>query len=289
MFCYSCHGTGDTPMQTLPTNQYNYSYMAGGDTTATCPANIREAFQFVNATTGASQLNCGSSYGSSHFLANIQTFLTNKWNFGSTTADIDPCSGCHNPHRAQRDPHTTTTRGWPVSRPSQHSKDNNAWVLWGDDSTERMNNYTASYQAPYRVGSTTYEPDGSNITQDGSNLTDYATFCTDCHNTSNTIYSTVLGRNLRTIDWNNEKHGKGNADGAISMNAPYGTVMGKVLACTDCHEPHGAPNKVLIRQEVNGGALGGLVTTIAQTDCTFPYDTNKEIAYLCDRCHKDDY
>ena len=282
MFCYSCHGTVDTPMQTLPTNQYNYSYMAGGDTTATCPANIREAFQFVNATTGASQLNCGSSYGSSHFLANIQIFLTNKWNFGSTTADINPCSGCHNPHRAQRDPHTSGNRGWPVSLPSQHSTDNNAWGLWGDNlptATERMSNYVGAlrYQAPYRYGSTTtYEPDGS-TTQDGSNLTDYATFCTDCHNTTyTTISSTPLGRNLKTIDWNTEKHGRGVAsnDTFTDVNSPYqDTQCGNyVLACTDCHEPHGARNPFLARQRVNNG--------------TFSYPGGRgNWRDFCSRCH----
>jgi predicted CXXCH cytochrome family protein len=288
MFCYQCH-TDTTPQQQTLDPQYNYSRIAGGDTN-TCPNDIKEAFQFVN-TTGASQLNCGSSYGSSHFLANIQTFLTNKWNFGSTTADINPCSGCHNPHRAQRDPHiTTTTRGWPVSRPIQHSKDNNVWELWGDVSTERMSNYTASYQAPYRVGLTTYEPDGS-TTQDGSNLTDYATFCTDCHNTTyTTISSTPLGGNLKTIGWNNEKHGKGLADGGIDIKAPYSSTLGKVTACTDCHEPHGAPNKVLVRQEVNGAALAGTITTIAMSTSSAPGGSsdNTGLGYLCHRCHYGD-
>jgi hypothetical protein len=156
-----------------------------------------------------------------------------------------------------------------------------------------MKDYTLSYQAPYRFNSTTnYEPDGSTTTQDGSNLTDYVTFCTDCHNATNMIYSTTLGRNLKTIDWNNEKHGKGDADGSLCGDAPYPSGisgLGKVLSCTDCHEPHGSPNRVLIRNEINGDVLAGDITTITSTDCSAPYsDNNKEIAYLCDRCHQDD-
>lgn len=63
------------------------------------------------------------------------------------------------------------------------------------------------------------EPNSS-TTQDGSNLTDMVSFCTDCHNTTNTIYSTTLGRNLKYIDWNNEKHGLGDATNTISMDNP---------------------------------------------------------------------
>jgi hypothetical protein len=203
------------------------------------------------------------------------------------------------------------TRGWPVSRPRQHSTDNNEWGLWGDNisddspyaaSAERMSDYTANYQAPCRypwnATCTSFEPDGS-ATINGSNLTDYVTFCTDCHNTSNTIFSNNLGRNLRLIDWGGtgDKHGIKSANVAISMDAPYGSTMGKVLSCTDCHEPHGSPNnKVLIRKEVNGGVLGGNVSVITSTDSCYPppqtppyNDTNKEIAYLCNRCHMDDY
>jgi hypothetical protein len=297
MFCYSCHGTGDSPEQDLG-NQWNYSRMAGGDGN-TCPSNIREAFRFLTNGGASRAAWCSSDYGSAHFLVDIRTFLSGQssWNFPSQVARIDPCSGCHNPHRAQYDPHNTTSARWPdgklassVSKPSQHNKDNNIWQLWGDDSTERMSDYT--YQPPYRSGSTsTYEPDGDN-TNDASRTVDYVEFCTDCHNTTyTTIDSTPLGSYLKTIDWSNEKHGQGSADGSICVQGPYNSTMGKVLSCLDCHEPHGAPSKVLIRQEVNGGTLGGFVTTIAAPAAECPDASvagNKEIAYLCDRCHQDD-
>jgi|Deesub1362B_J571_1020462.scaffolds.fasta_scaffold00418_1 hypothetical protein len=277
--CFQCH-TDTGSYQTGGLVNRSYSYRAGGWTTDTLN-DILEAFSFT-------------APGSSHNLDDIKTFIDGRWGY---TATSNPCVACHNPHAATGDPanapnspKSSTTRGYPIARPSQHSKDTNAWGLWGDDPGEKMRDYTLDYQAPYRYGSTTqYEPDGS-TTQDGSNLTDFVTFCTDCHNTVDTIYSTTLARNLRTIDWTQEKHGLIDGNGAVSTDPPYDSVIGKVLACTDCHEPHGSPNQVLIRAEVNGDVLGGTITTIESTDCTPPYsDTNKEIAYLCQRCHMDDY
>lgn len=274
-FCFKCH-TGTTSYQGTLGYLYNYSYSyrAGGWTSD--PLNdILEAFTNPPSI-------------SSHNLGSIRTFLAaQSWGY---TTDSNPCGGCHNPHRAQKDPHTSGSRGWPVSRPSQHSADNNEWGLWGDNisdntpygaSTERMSNYVGAlkYQAPYRSGSTvTYEPDGSAL-QGGSNLTDYATFCTDCHtSTPNSVWSTTLSRYLRAIDWNNEKHGKGLAEGAITVDAPYSSTMGYVLSCTDCHEPHGSYNAFLIRNEVNGGTLGATITTFSTANWK----------YLCARCHQED-
>lgn len=281
MFCYSCHGTGNLPVQVLG-NQWNYSRMATGDTSITCPTTIRDAFRHLTNAGTPQAAWCGSSNGSAHYLINIRTFLTNKWNFGSTTANIDPCSGCHNPHRAQDDPHTSSGRIGgdgklvsAVSLPSQHSKDNNVWELWGDDSDERMSYYAGAltYQAPYATSN--YEPDRSTTTN-GLNLVDYVTLCMDCHNSSNIIASTPLGRNLRTINWNTEKHGKGIAsdDTFTDVNPPYqDTQCGNyVLACTDCHEPHGAPNPFLARQRVNNG--------------TFSYPGGRgNWRDFCSRCH----
>ncbi|MFZ5993645.1 MAG: cytochrome c3 family protein [Thermodesulfobacteriota bacterium] len=277
-FCFKCHDYTTTVAATAIMNR-NYSFRGGGWTADTLN-DILEAFSNPPSI-------------SSHNLDDIKTFTTGRWGY---TTDSNPCCACHNPHSAQGDPansgsaaKSAATRGYPVSRPTQHAT-LATWGLWGDEAGEKMSDYTASYQAPYRFGSTTtYEPDGSSTTN-GSNLTDFNTFCTDCHNATNTIYSTALGRNLKTIDWDNEKHGKGNADEAVSLNNPYNATLGKVLACTDCHEPHGSAHKVLIRNEVNGGTLGGVINTITSTDCTPSYsDTNKEIAYLCDRCHNDDY
>jgi hypothetical protein len=277
--CFQCH-TDTGSYQTGGLVNRSYSYRAGGWILDTLN-DILEAFSFT-------------SPGSSHNLDDIRTFIDGRWGY---TASSNPCVACHNPHAATGDPanapnspKSSANRGYPVSLPSQHSKDTNAWGLWGDDPGEKMSDYTPNYQAPYRYNSTTvYEPDGS-TTQNGSNLTDFVTFCTDCHNNVNTIYSTTLGRNLRTIDWSQEKHGQLDGTTEVSTDPPYNSQIGKVLACTDCHEPHGSPNQVLIRNEVNGDVLTATITTITSSDCTAPYnDANKEIGYLCQRCHKDDY
>ncbi len=267
-FCFKCHDNTTTVAETAIKNR-SYSYRAGG-WNADDLNDILEAFSDPPSI-------------SSHNLNNISTFIAGKnWGY---TANSNPCSACHNVHALQGDPansgfadKSSGSRGYPVSRPSLHSTNTNTWGLWGDGAGEKMRDYSTNYQAPYRYNSTTtYEPDGSD-TIDGSNLTDFNTFCIDCHNASNTIYSTNLGRNLKTIDWVNEKHGKGNADNAITMDNPYGSTMGKVLACTDCHEPHGSPNAFLIRKEVNGGTLGGTISSFSTINWK----------YLCARCHQED-
>ena len=281
--CFNCH-TDLSSFQTGGLINRSYSYRAGGY--ADSLNDIKEAFSFTSPAT-------------SHNLGNIQTFINGRWGF---TNDSNPCAACHNPHAAKGDPanapnsrKTSGARGYsPVSRPSLHSKDNNAWVLWGANSSERMNMYASSkggfYQAPYFNGSSaTYEPDGS-TTQDGSNLTDFPTFCTDCHNNSNTIYSSVLGRNLYTLNFAQEMHGGWAADycHGITTNlfiAPYDGFkcpQNYVLSCTDCHEPHGSPNNYLVRKQVNNG----VVTVINNGNGTGPDGrAKKEWVYLCGKCH----
>ena len=258
-FCFGCHKDSaavDCQQISLPF-QYNYSRISGGDTNA-CPNDIKEAFQFVNKTTGAPQSNCSSSSGSSHYLDDIQTFLRTRWNFGSVAADINPCSGCHNPHRAKRDfssppqSFVWTSGVSSLSRPSRHSKDNNVWDLWGDDSTERMSNYY--YQAPYRYNSTTtYEPDGfgSDGSGNASRNVDSVTFCLDCHQ----YQITGTARTVKAIDWNSDIHGAAPPQTECDYgdkNPPYTEGVNYVLSCLDCHEPHGSRNEFLLRQEVNG-------------------------------------
>jgi hypothetical protein len=131
-FCFGCH-TGVSSLQSSwARTNYNYSKWAGGDNN-NCPSSIYESFQFVT-NAGVSKLNCGSNVGASHMLRNIRNTISGNWNFSSNTSYVDPCSGCHNPHRAKRDPHLTG--GTPtrtdgsgnlivssVSRPSRHSKE----------------------------------------------------------------------------------------------------------------------------------------------------------------------
>lgn len=257
VFCFGCHIETGSYQSSFQRTNYSYSYWKGGDTSLICPDSIYESFQFV-ANNGTSQSNCGSSVGSSHLLQDIRAFLRNKWGFSGTAAYVDPCSGCHNPHKAKRD--------YPCSRPSEHT-DKYTWNVWGDDSSERMNAYTTNYWAPKRVGGG-YEPDGS-LTQDGSNMPDYVTLCTDCHNSTTTINSTRLGRNLYKINWgvSGDFHGgrqRIDNGGDFSETGEFGDLKepykvngsypgtNYVLSCTDCHEPHGSHNEFLLRKAVNG-------------------------------------
>lgn len=282
MFCYPCHQDAGA-QQVLPA-QYNYSYIAGGDTGATCPNNIRAAFVYYynSAATGGCGARASTLCGyttivySAHCLYDIRVFLNGKWNFGSVAADIDPCSGCHNPHRTQRD-HLQPGQAFQwtngvssLSKPSTHSKDNNVWTLWGDDSTERMSNY--NYQPPYRYNSTTtYEPD-DDATNDKSRTVDFVALCTDCHNTTYTITSTKLGT-LKKIDWSYDQHGSAYQVCCDygDKKAPYSNATNYVLSCLDCHEPHGSPNEYLLREEVNG-------THVGQFNAKYWYN-------FCSACH----
>jgi hypothetical protein len=274
-FCFECHkGLGSH--QDRGFTNYNYSYRAGGDTSITCPTNILEAFSFVDETEGP-VLNCSSDYGTSHKLTDIKNFIDGKWGY---TADSNPCTACHIPHLAQRDSHTPADRGWLVCRPSGHTS-TSTWQLWGDDPGERMDQHT-TYQAPNAASG--FEPDGSDIT-DGSNVTDYVTFCTDCHDSSNAINSAILGRDLHTIDWAAEKHGAATADDCgPRLVSPYSVAQcgTYVLACTDCHEPHGAPNIFLTRQKVNNGDVT-VETGTGEGPVAMP--SASEWAYLCGKCH----
>jgi hypothetical protein len=266
--CFDCHIEAGYPQYQDPPDQmyvqYNYSRIAGGDTTITCPNNIGRAFGFITSDCTLSRAgNCSSSVGSSHCLANIAVFLKDKWGFSSAAANNNPCSGCHNPHRAKRN--------YPCSRPSAHA-DLTTWDVWGDDAgtSERMNIATPNYWAPKRVGGG-YEPDGCLTLdcQNGSNTPNYVNLCYDCHNPTNVIWSTRLNRNLSQIDWTITGDFHGNRQriddgGDYSGSGEWGDLLAPykvngtypktnyLVSCTDCHEPHGSPNEFLLRPTVNG-------------------------------------
>ena len=276
-FCFDCHVDTASQQTGGVLRNYSYTYRAGNYNDSASNDNIKEAFS--------------ASSVSSHNLDSIVTFITEKWGY---TTDSNPCCGCHNPHAAHGDPaggssaKSLSTRGYPVSRPSFHSA-LTSWGLWGDASGEKMSDYTNYYQAPYRPGNTTYEPDGSSTTN-GSNLTDFVTFCQDCH--SYNMVGVPYNLSHTPIDWatlgvgenGGDKHGKKVAtqDGSgsyVNLVEPYssawGSSNGLVLACTDCHEAHGAQSLMLIRKEVNGAALSDDITSMSTTAWV----------NLCSKCH----
>ena len=273
-FCFNCHsGTGSAQQVT----NYDYSQrFGGGDSTG--PQDIMAAFN----------LN-PNNQGSYHNLGDIKTFVGNNsgtypW-FSSSYSN--PCDGCHNPHLAKRN-WVAIPSNSAISKPSGV----NHFSLWGEASPQLMSAY--SYEAPYSTFQTTYvaayrEPNAGSTT-DGSITPDYAGFCTDCHNSTNTITSTSLGT-LKKIDWSaaGDKHGGYARDynGTTPPNNfrnPYAGIASSkanlVLSCLDCHEPHGSPNIMLLRRRINGENVGtdGLVTT----------GNAESMGYVCRRCHMDD-
>ncbi len=295
--CLECHTRAIDSYQSGGTlANRTYSFRAGGYSSGFDGAalSIKEMLDPAGATPPLS----------THDMLKIQDVIRTRWNY---TDDSNPCTACHNPHKAKGDPadnptgqKTEASRGWPLSRPSQHfsAKDNSylQWQIWGDDAAERMDAaYPVQYTDPYRPGNATYEPDGSVIQRNGAALTDTVALCQDCHNAAVPITSDELPSPLRAIDWAQEKHGAGNADGALNIKSPYANTPGsQVLSCMDCHEPHGAGNTTLLRGGVNGAALANTIqlNPMSSDQCTTPSAgspySNNEMAALCIRCHQDD-
>ncbi|RTZ94160.1 MAG: hypothetical protein DSY91_00780 [Deltaproteobacteria bacterium] len=271
-FCFACHTSSTESEQQGGITNEDYSKTFGG-----------------YSSSGKNDILNTFNQRSYHNLEDIYNYAKDNLSFFSP--ESSPCVACHNPHIAKRvkadsgNPAVNTA----VSLPSAHDS------LWGDgnnatDKETQYYFYQGRYQAPYAYGGTSrYEP-GSTTTYDGTNLPDYATFCTECHNPNITLYSSTLGRNLIKIDWTTQggesgpgdKHGRNSATTSLSIKAPFngapiGITMGFALSCTDCHEPHGAPNPYLIRSEVNGTQVSVPTT-----------NSGNEIGYLCLACHKDD-
>ena len=247
-FCFQCHkGTGSVQVGGITNNTYSTNF-GGGTATFT---NIYDAF---NPATGATP--------SSHNLADVLNHAVNNIGFDS---DTNACIVCHDQHVAQQN-YPVTLRGLggvktAVRRPIEYPSPGSPTNLWGDESggIELMSEYTGKYQAPYYVGGSNFEP-ANDGTADGSNLPNFKGFCNNnCHSTQN-VYSTERGRYLRKIIWsdgeNNDEHGKTNNwkdTGVGTTKAPFSDQAGNyVLACTDCHEPHGSENEWLLRTSING-------------------------------------
>jgi len=262
--CFYCHSSLGSLQSGGITND-NYSATFGGATATT--SGILQAFN-------------QSSYHNLYDLKRYITGAIGSKTFTSFPTDSNPCSGCHNIHIAKRNKENAGDPTYSaISKPSDHD---NLWGVTSPDERMSALSYGTAYQPPYYYGSTALEPDGASTLRStqAEKTPDYNAFCTDCHNSTNTIYSTTLSRNLRTIDWDVEKHGKGNADTYINVDLPFtagSSALGYILACTDCHEPHGSPNSFLIRPDVNGASLGTTINSFSDTD----------MLYLCARCHAD--
>jgi hypothetical protein len=243
---YYFQAFSDAVYKTQITNEISWDYGTSRDIdkirllTSGCTASVQyDDFLFFVFDLGPP---CDSNQGwfSSHYLSDVRDSLQGKWGWGAIVEDIDPCSGCHNPHR--------TTQDYPASLADGHA-DPSTWDVWGDESGEKMADYISGlgliYQPPYSAGGG-YE-------RDADTQPDYNTLCLKCHSTSHT--STRHG-GVNAVDWSTSYHGKAAAsDGSFgNLKPPYDEANrgNYVLCCTDCHEPHGSTNSFLLRKTVNG-------------------------------------
>lgn len=286
--CLYCHeGTGSLQVDGI--DNYQYSGTFGCASTSSATNGILETFELL----------------SNHNLDDIDNFLTANPSIYDVPTGATPCSGCHNPHRAKRNVADTDNPAESVlSKPSDHE------TLW----TESMDTaFATEYEPPYCSG-TNREPDGvGSATLGRQGTPNYIAFCADCHNSSNTIYSTNFGRNLHKIDWSDlgEKHGQVDRD--VTLGVPYQPLFTNevlrgpytagltgsggdliatghyVLSCLDCHEPHGSDNVTLIRSHVNSEDLTANITSSETYNPSNSVSVhNKEMGYLCQKCHYDD-
>ncbi len=310
-FCFYCH-TGSGSLQSGGSiKNYTYSKTFGGYTNST----IVGIFSLFNGT----GYSAPKTNATNHNLYDVYNFAKNA--FPSFFTDYsNPCVACHNPHLARANKrHVDNPNFTAISRPTAH------FSLWGDTPNETMLAYTQThggiYQAPYyynQIG-TAYEP-ANDSTYNGSNMPDYVSYCTDCHNTVNDIYSNTIwhltingaanysysqGGYLRKIDWSStgDKHGLAVADSSVAtsnpanLRKPYngsplvtnGTYVGFVLSCTDCHEPHGSPGVFLLRDEVNGLYNGTFaIGTTGYNGSGVINNGTLAFSKLCSKCHTDD-
>lgn len=266
-FCFYCHA--DNSMQEgagIEMNNYDYSRSIGGYPDG--PINILATFNQANGFSG-----------SNHNLRGIQNYAARKYDwFGDNS---DPCSACHNPHRAQRNKFNLDNPNLSsISLPSEHED------LWGDGDAygngEQMNDYAndnaSNYRSP-RHWDGGYEPAASTDSL-GNLIPDYNSFCLECHGDSNYPVTSDYRGNIKTIDWqgspgntltSSDKHGSNNDTIEVDTRPPYRGVDDLVLSCCDCHDPHGSPNSVLIRRSINGEAV-----------------IDDQWGHQCRQCHMDD-
>ena len=302
--CLWCHIEPESQFQQqidMP-QQWPLARKFGGATPIACPDNIRNAFMFIDEAGNPRSDHCYVSTGSAHHLPTVRSFLQNiapdEWGFGNILDNINPCEACHNPHKAQRHNYPVDSKGTsPISLPSTHG---GTWDVYGAKTTERMDRYSSAYyQAPYCWESiSTYEPCGQTYSgpSDGSNMPDIAWLCYTCHNPEpefdcqivsdqrNTFTGSYLSIYIRNPNYVTSPHGLLDPPSSDSQSRkpPYNVNRNYILACTDCHEPHGSRNRMLIRRQVNGGDIADVVTFTDWRD-------RSHWISLCQRCHTKDF
>jgi len=276
-FCFQCHCDPVSSAQFEMVDNYDYGARFGGGDPANS-TNIQDAFNFGRG-------HPDWTTGSSHNLQLVRNWTRTKPPGDWISNDTNACLVCHDPHLSQKnnnDPYPTPpTYKTAIRRPhAPSSGTNRPGNLWGDESGASPPELTAedpgAYQAPY-YGSGPWDEDGpfepaGDGTSDGSNLPNFVRFCAyeSCHSlpipnaATDADPSTVMERSLFAIDWTSSGNAHGaRADGPNysgvescwygSLKPPYDDPdENYVLACTDCHEPHGSESVFLLRRVVNG-------------------------------------
>jgi len=289
--CFYCHTSTDTLQSDNGFTNLQYSQTFGG-----------------SLSSGAESIQDAFNLTSYHNLYDIQTFASSEFTYFKNCSN--PCIACHNPHQAKRNKQEPKNPAISVlSRPTDHEN------LWAQSLEETFNTFYQEYEPPYCTSTANREPASSTSAAEGAqNTPDYVIFCTDCHNSTNLIYSTVMGRNLHPIDWSadGDKHGMRNRDVAEWVlykplfvkhpeRPPYVVTFSNdgagymavsshnVLSCMDCHEAHGSANVALIRSRVNGEELtGNIISSEVYNPSNNINAHDKTMGYLCQKCHKDD-
>jgi hypothetical protein len=303
-FCFQCHCDPVSSAQFEMTENYDYGARFGGGMAIWAMSdNIQDAFNFGLP-------NQSWDTGSSHNLQLVRNWTSTKPPGDWITTDTNACLVCHSSHLSQKNfPVEPTGQGGiktairRVHAPS--SGTNQPGNLWGDEfgNFELLAEDPIVYQAPY-YGDTSdpdwevsYEPAGD-ATSDGSNLPNVVRFCAyqSCHSipipnaATDADPNSVGGRDLRAIDWTSAGSVHGGLAGSpkSSGDCSYGSLkepyvntpeINYVLACTDCHEPHGSESAFLLRRVVNGKQIPPIKQWLGTMDSAAMWD-------FCTACHE---
>jgi len=255
-FCFFCH-SGNGSAQVVHNNDYSQNFGCASQ----------------GPTSIMNQMN-GFSY---HNLYDIYTMADNTFTWFKP--DSNPCNACHNPHLAKRNWTAPTDPAVSaISRPSDHLS------LWGITAGETMGGaYNTAYEPPFCASNLTNREPAASPTADAGRAATINSvgFCGECHAPTISLYSTPLGRNLQPLDWggsSGDKHGLAGDTPGITIKEPYSATRTYVLACLDCHEPHGSSNAMLVRRRINGQEMESGFNDL---------DSN-QWGYVCKRCHMDD-
>jgi hypothetical protein len=307
-FCFQCHCNPAGSIQAGMIPNYDYGRTFGGG--ADMSDNIKDAFNFGQPNR---HWNTGSSHNLQYIRNGFRGISEGNWVTSATNA----CRICHDPHTAQRN-RIVRIISEPCNQPPGTPRGGVETALyhpasvlvgkprslWGDeihsgDREMQSELGIGVYQAPFRADSG-YEPAGDNIS-DGSNMPNYNSFCLGCHKyaipsgyTDADPNTTGGTRALFAIEWGatGNYHGGRNgfpksSDGPSgpclygSLKPPYQNALDEnyVLACTDCHEPHGSRSAFLLRTVVNGKQVPPIEQWLGGTDSSAKFE-------FCTACHE---